>query len=178
MGRQKGKRTAAKIEQVDREAQAVALRRSGHTIAEISQQLHVGERTVERWIDRTIARTASAAGADTMRGLMLDRLESMLKALWTKVEMGDTYAIDRVTKIMERQAKLLGLDAPTNINHKVAGEVDHTHVHQMAEAPPEDLAETLRILVSTGQLSLAAPAGDVVEGEARELPAEDPCTTE
>jgi hypothetical protein len=173
MGRQKGKRTAERLEKADQEAQAVRLRRAGHTIAEIGQQLHVSEKTVKRWIDRTLARAGKAAGADEMRALMLDRLEAMLKALWTKAEMGDTFAIDRAVKIMERQAKLAGLDAPTNVKHRVEGEVDHTHTVALGQQPPEDLAQTLQLLVQTGQLRLPAPAGAVIEGEVVELPAEE-----
>lgn len=44
--------------------------------------------------------------------LELGRLDTALKAIWDDVRKGDLRAIDRMVKIMERRAKLLGLDAP------------------------------------------------------------------
>jgi hypothetical protein len=36
--------------------------------------------------------------------------------VWTKALNGDVRAVDSVLRIMERRAKLLGLDAPTKID--------------------------------------------------------------
>lgn len=40
------------------------------------------------------------------------RLDKMLNAIWNNVIAGDLACLDRALKIMERRAKLLGLDAP------------------------------------------------------------------
>ena len=37
----------------------------------------------------------------------------MLQGLWPRARKGEAAAVDRVLKIGERRAKLLGLDAPT-----------------------------------------------------------------
>jgi len=42
----------------------------------------------------------------------LRRLDKALNAIWNKVLEGDPLAIDRMLKIMERRARLLGLDTP------------------------------------------------------------------
>ena len=41
------------------------------------------------------------------------RLDRAINAIWEKVNDGDLNAIDRALKIMERRAKLLGLDTPS-----------------------------------------------------------------
>lgn len=54
--------------------------------------------------------------------LELQRLDDLLKGLWPLAARSnpDTKAVDRVLKIMERRARLLGLDAPDR--HEVTGE--------------------------------------------------------
>ena len=41
------------------------------------------------------------------------RLDRAINAIWEKVTSGDLNAIDRALKIMERRARLLGLDTPS-----------------------------------------------------------------
>jgi hypothetical protein len=45
--------------------------------------------------------------------LETQRLDAMLTVLWPQVAKGNQGAVDRVLRIMDRRAKLLGLDAPT-----------------------------------------------------------------
>ena len=52
------------------------------------------------------------------------RLERMLQAVWPLAEKGDPKAIDSAVKILEREAKLLGLDAPTRLDHRFDGMTD------------------------------------------------------
>lgn len=47
--------------------------------------------------------------------LELERLDEMQRILWNKIQKGDTTAINAAIKIMERRAKLLGLDVPEKI---------------------------------------------------------------
>ena len=49
------------------------------------------------------------------RALMLARVERATRAIWPAVVRGDLFAVDRYVRLADRQAKLLGLDAPTRI---------------------------------------------------------------
>ena len=40
------------------------------------------------------------------------RLETLLEAIWDAACRGELQAIDRVLRVLDRQAKLLGLDLP------------------------------------------------------------------
>jgi hypothetical protein len=53
--------------------------------------------------------------AEQVRAMELDRLDQIMFQHFTQALKGDTAATDRVLKIMERRAKLLGLDAPSKI---------------------------------------------------------------
>ena len=48
--------------------------------------------------------------------LELARLDVAQRAIWKKVVKGDLAAIDRLLKIMQRRAKLIGLDAPVKLD--------------------------------------------------------------
>ena len=65
---------------------------------------------VKREIDKI--RSTLREDAGEIVELELQRLDEMLVGLWAKARRGNTAAIDRVLKIMERRAKFLGIDAP------------------------------------------------------------------
>ena len=48
-----------------------------------------------------------------MRTLELERLDKLWFAMYRQATQGNQGAVDRCIRIMERRAKLLGLDAPT-----------------------------------------------------------------
>jgi hypothetical protein len=58
---------------------------------------------------------------ETAREIISDRYEAMIRALWPKVLKGDVWAIDRVTRISEAQAKLLGVNRPEKLELSVGG---------------------------------------------------------
>lgn len=81
-----------------------------------------------------------------LRILEGERLSAMQDALWKRCMRGDEWAIDRVLKIMDRRAKLLGLDKPPEEQ-----KVDITlRIRQVAEQegidPDIAVATALRLL--------------------------------
>ena len=80
----------------------------------IAAQLGVGLATINRdikalnaeWRERALADVAHEKAVD------LDRLEHMIAAVWPAALLGHLGAVDRVMRLLERKAKLLGLDAP------------------------------------------------------------------
>jgi hypothetical protein len=117
-----------KIDRVDRQRRALTLRQSGASLDEIARTLGYRHRSsAYRLIERALAETL-AEGVAALRGLELERLDRMQLGLWPKASSGDVKAVGAVLKIMQRRAKLLGLDAPTKIHH--GGEID---VRRVAE---------------------------------------------
>lgn len=62
---------------------------------------------VKRW------QAEQVSSVDQWAQLESHRLDRAINAIWDKVQEGDLGALDRMLKIMERRAKLLGLDTPT-----------------------------------------------------------------
>lgn len=54
--------------------------------------------------------------AEDVRRMEIERLDRMLNAMWEKIDEGDEKAITAGLKVMERRARLLGLDAPMKVD--------------------------------------------------------------
>jgi hypothetical protein len=107
------KRLANQLASHDRKLQALELRKAGATYQAIADQL--GYRSVSGAHKAVTAalKATLREPADQLRELELTRLDAMLLPLWRRVQSGDEKAVDRALRIMERRARLLGLDAPS-----------------------------------------------------------------
>jgi hypothetical protein len=105
-------RLANKLASHDRKLQALELRKAAATYQQIADQL--GYRSASGAFNAVKAalKATLREPADELRELELARLDAMLLPLWRRVPSGDEKAVDRVLRIMERRARLLGLDAP------------------------------------------------------------------
>lgn len=121
------RRTGEKETIQERRARVWALRVSGASERDIVRALargddthapvKVSQGTIHRDLLVMMDRIAKEQNhsADQYRTLELERLDRMLVGLWTDARSGRWLAVDRVISIMERRAKLLGLDAPVNV---------------------------------------------------------------
>jgi hypothetical protein len=102
---------------LEHQRQALELRRAGLGYEAIGAQLGIGKSQAHRLVQRGLAecRAQVTANADELRSEELSRLDGMLQGLWPRARKGEAAAVDRVLKIGERRAKLLGLDAPTKV---------------------------------------------------------------
>lgn len=62
-----------------------------------------------------IRKAEAAETIDEIRGIEAFRLDQLQVVAWRQAMNGDLSATDRVLRIMERRAKLQGLDAPTQL---------------------------------------------------------------
>lgn len=130
--------SAAKARTLDNQIKALELRRMGKGYVEIAAALGIGKSQAHRLVQAGLedARAQVASDATELRAEEVSRLDAMLAGLWPEARKGSYAAIDRVLKIMERRAKLLGLDAP--IKHSATdptGEIERTNAIWMV--PPE-----------------------------------------
>lgn len=116
-------RFTPKAETEEKERKALELRRAGVDYATIARQLGYSNRgTVHRMVQKAMARV-NKEPAEALRNLEQERLDRLQAAVWQDALKGSYGAVDRVIRIMERRAKLLGLDAPTAITNEVTGEI-------------------------------------------------------
>lgn len=107
-----------KLPAAERRRQALDLRRTGATFRQIADTLGVTQSTAHKYVATEIDRlnAASREDAERVRTLEADRLDRALLSIWPQVTRGNFGAIDRMIRIMERRARLLGLDAPNKFS--------------------------------------------------------------
>lgn len=111
-GRGEHKASERLIESAERQRKALELRKSGLDYRSIAERLgYSSVAGVYKAVQVALKKTLQEP-ADELRAIEVERLDRMLLGLWPKAIKGDTWAVDRVLKIMERRATLLGLDAP------------------------------------------------------------------
>ena len=94
----------------------VEMRLRGHSIIEIAQELYGGDATLAA-VDLWKALQSHNIPTDEERKLLqLLRLDEYRRSLWPAVKLGNEKAILVCLKVDEREALLLGLDAPTKVD--------------------------------------------------------------
>lgn len=106
-------------ELVDKEIRVLELRRVGLTWQRIAEEVGYADHTgayaaYKRAIKRTMQQPA-----DELREQEIDRLDRLQVAVWPSAMKGDTRAIMTILRLMERRAKLLGLDKPIKIEQEI-----------------------------------------------------------
>jgi hypothetical protein len=97
----------------DRHLAALELRKAGATYQMIADQLgYASTRGAHKAVASALKATLREP-ADAVRILEAERLDAAQLALWKRCVGGDEKAIARLLSIMDRRAKLLGLDAPS-----------------------------------------------------------------
>lgn len=98
----------------ERAARAFALRKAGLSYRDIGLELGVNHVTVYKDVQATIKQFLDEAREHHTQIMAIEaaRLDDLQRVMWEQAAMGDRRAVDTVLKIMERRAKLLGLDTP------------------------------------------------------------------
>jgi hypothetical protein len=101
-----------RIARARRGTEALELRLAGHSYAEIGGRMGVSAPRAFKLVSDELARLngrRAEAAAEVTR-VELERLDRLLAAVWPKAVQGDLPSMDRVLSIMQRRARLLGID--------------------------------------------------------------------
>jgi hypothetical protein len=97
-----------------RDQQIIQLRLAGASMRQIADRvgcaLGVVHKALTQWSADALEETRG--DVDALRRQEAARLDTLQVAVWKNAVQGNVGAIDRALRIMERRAKLLGLDAP------------------------------------------------------------------
>ncbi|MFB6568378.1 hypothetical protein [Streptomyces noursei] len=98
----------------ERRAKAIKMKIDGASYSEIAAALGYASRSaahmdVKRSLEKHVIEEGLAIEA--WRELELARLDTLQQAIWDKAMSGDPRAIEAALKILDRRAKLLGLDS-------------------------------------------------------------------
>lgn len=131
----------ARQDELEREARRVkvtSILLSGITDqGKIAESVGVSNATISRDIKAIEAQWKVQASEDiaAARGQDLQRLERLIAGTWDDARKGHLGAIDRVVKLLERRAKMLGYDAP----ERMALFGDLTQRVELVGADPESI---------------------------------------
>ena len=113
------KSSVRRIRTTEKTLKALELRKRGLNYTQIGKKLGCHRSTACRYVLSELENLADKCREEAVhvRDLELQRLDALYLKAWEAVEGGDLPAIDRCLRIMERRAKLLGLDAAEKIEH-------------------------------------------------------------
>ena len=116
------KTSPRRIKSTEKTLRALDLRRKGFNYSQIAEKLEVARVTACRYVLSEIENLADQCqeGAKHVRDLELQRLDDLYLVARKAIAEGSETAIDRCLRIMERRAKLLGLDAAERVEHSGA----------------------------------------------------------
>jgi hypothetical protein len=148
-------------ELVDKEVKVLELRRAGLTWQRIAEETgysdHSGAYAAYK---RAIKRTQQQP-ADELREQELDRIDRLQLALWPKAMKGDNASINTIVRLMERRARLLGLDTAIKIQQDITTWTGDDSIDRAVR----DLAALL-----TANNADSSGASDVVEHQGESEP--------
>jgi hypothetical protein len=149
-GRGESKASPRRIRAAEKQVRALELRKAGVYYDQIAKELgYKGHQGAYKAVMSALQRTLQEP-ADELRRMEIARLDSLFFEVYRSARQGSLPAIDRALKIMERRARLLGLDAPTLVNFDWRREAED------AGLSPGDLFE---IMVQTMMKNMARKAG-------------------
>ncbi len=110
-----GKFEPRRVTAQKRREEAVELRMAGLTYKQIGARLGICESAAYKTIMTAMKESLDKTEQSTkeLRALELLRLDRVQVAIWSRCLNGDLKALDRLDKIMNRRASLLGLNSPT-----------------------------------------------------------------
>ena len=111
------KTSGQRLTAAQRKARALELRQQGSTFQEIAREVGCGTTRAYQYVNGELQKLAQQCeeSATLLRTLESERLDRLQAAIWEQAENGELRAVDRILKVMERRAKLPGLDGPTKV---------------------------------------------------------------
>lgn len=103
---------------IDKDNQAVQLRRQGLTYDQIGKTIGLSAAGAFAAVTRAQNRIIRD-DVEQLRKIENDRLDTIQQALWPQVLEGDNPSITNALRLLERRSKLNGLDMPVKIQAEV-----------------------------------------------------------
>lgn len=146
-------------ELVDKELKVLELRRAGLTWQRIAEQVGYADHSGAYLAYKRVIKRTQQQPADELRLQELDRIDRLQLAAWPNAMKGDNQAINTICRLMERRARLLGLDMPV----KIEQDVTHWEGGESIDRAVRDLAELLRqnAAGSPGESPMAGDTGEI-----------------
>ena len=135
-GQGEAKTSPRRVSRAARLGKALELRKLGYTYEEIATALgYRGRSSAYMAVSKALEklRVESTEEAGKVRVLEMQRLDAYLSTLGTRIQGGDRGAIETALRIMDRRARMLGLDAPEKHQVEVNVETEKQAMDALAK---------------------------------------------
>jgi hypothetical protein len=111
-----------RIRALERRERAMALRVAGKSYADIGAALGVSAQRAYQYVTEELGKAAKrrAESAEAMVRLESDRIDQLWAALWPQCQKGVPRAVEVAVRLLDRRARMLGLDQPAQLQSQVA----------------------------------------------------------
>lgn len=150
------KTSRRRIDATERQRQALEYRKAGKDFVTIARLCGYASKSAAYKAVVTALRDITREPAEEVLALEVARLDAMLDALWPHIRADGkdmTWCVDRVLKVMERRASLLGLDAPVKREDTL-----HLTFQRLADQVAKDLDLEPAELVAEAERIIAQAA--------------------
>ncbi len=115
------------IQAEEKRRRAVDLRRAGFTYEQIADKVGISRGYACKLVTSALKRIREETNEITedVKALELQRLDELFRTAYQAVLDGEVRAIDQAIKVMDRRARLLGLDAATR--QEISGTLTSSH---------------------------------------------------
>lgn len=119
-------RSASHITATKRRIEAMRMRQEGKTYKEIGEELGCSAQRAFTIVNEqiTLLRQSQSELAENLLRITNDRLERLINLNWQKALSGDRGAMEMILKLIDRQARMLGLDAAKKLEAKVVSSTE------------------------------------------------------
>lgn len=148
----KARPSRIKPETLEREAEVLRLRRIGLTFDLIAKQLGYAHASGAHKAYVTACQRIVRSDVEQLRNEEQDRLDIAQTAIWAGVQRGDVPSVTALIRIMERRARLMGLDMPTKSQVEV--------VNTDGNTIDAEVARLVQLLGSGKESTLDAPTSE------------------
>lgn len=110
---------AVELDQAEKRSRVVDLAKTGMSYRKIAAEVgYASPQSVANRIAEWAAETKpSAEATEELRKLQCEQIDALFEALWPRRD--EDAAVDRLVKLMDRKARLMGLDLERNVNINV-----------------------------------------------------------
>ena len=117
---------ASEVERAIRDRRIIQQRQAGRALHDIAEEFGLSNQTVGKIINERLVQTIRLRDAevDILRQQELDRLDAVQFAAWTMAKEGHIDSLKIVMNAIDRRCKLLGLDAPQQMEIISVGAIE------------------------------------------------------
>ena len=146
MAGKSGEAAADSIDNAERILDAVKYRRAGMTYKEIGKAMGYSAVRAHKVVTRELRKVKEELSeeVEAIKTIEAERLDVLLRVQWANItdETKGGPALDRILRIMDRRAKLLGLDAPQRVEQferkDPFEDMTDEQLREIANAAPSD----------------------------------------